>query len=99
MEMIIKTQQLSVSTKFAIGSFITGTFFFLFNLLLPNDTIFLLGFVFVLFAIFFNLIILGQLIYQLVINPSERQANFIRILIVLSNIPIAYFYLIITVNL
>lgn len=98
MDMIIKTEHLSFPTKVAIGCFLIGTFLFSFNQLFPNDIVVFLGFYFVVFAIPFNTTILLYLLIQLLLKPMERQANLIRILIVLSNIPIALFYFTITVN-
>lgn len=88
--------QISFTTLFAFGSFVIGTIFFLLFLIFPSDIMLVFGFLYVFGAVFFNLIILINLLYQLVTIREERENTFIKILIVLSNIPISiiYFYLV-----
>ncbi|WP_395060393.1 hypothetical protein [Flavobacterium sp.] len=90
--------QIPFTTLFAFGSFAFGTIFFISYMKFQNENILLFGFLYVLAAIFFNLIILINLISQLLTIRGERANTFIKILIVLSNIPIALTYLIILNN-
>lgn len=86
------------STQLAIGSFAFGTLLFLLHLGLPNeDGIFILGFFYVLFAALINGIVFVNLLFHFTINPQKREIIVIKMMILLSNIPIAlmYFYLII----
>jgi hypothetical protein len=91
--------QIPFTTLFAFGSFAIGTTFFLSYMKFQTENILVFGFLYVLAAVFFNLIILINLINQLLTIRGERANTFIRILIVISNIPIALIYLIIIDNL
>ena len=71
----------------AIFSFIIGTILLLCFYFFDNDNIFLIGYLYILFAIIVNLIIL----IFLVINNSKGK-NLKTIGLILLNIPIAYFY-------
>lgn len=90
--------QIPFTILFAFGSFVFGTIFFLSYLIFPNEILLMFGFIYVLAAILFNLLILINLISQLLTILEERANTFIRILIVLSNIPIALTYFIILNN-
>lgn len=94
-----QSNQISFPTLFAIGSFLIGTALFLFYLTFPNDDLLVIGFFYVAAAILFNLIILIHLSYQLIAVPTERTENTIRILILTSNIPIAWMYFNLVINL
>ena len=91
--------QIPFTTLFAFGSFVIGTIFFLSCLIFPSEILLMFGFIYVFGAFCFNLLILINLLYQLVTIRGERLNTFIKILIVLSNIPIALIYLIIIDNL
>ena len=80
------------STKLAIGSLIIGTLLFLSYELFPNHSLIMAGLIYVLIAILLNTIILFHLLYELVVLPNKEE-TLIRVLIVISNIPIACFYL------
>lgn len=98
METIQDFRHFSFSTRLAVLSFAFGTLIFGLYFVLPeNDGILVLGLCYVIFAVFFNSAVLLNLLYQLLTLPSEREEIIIKILIVLSNIPIAilYIYLII----
>jgi hypothetical protein len=91
--------QIPFTTLFAFGSFVIGTIFFLSYMKFQTENILVFGFLYVLAAVFFNLIILINLISQLLTIRGERLNTFIKILIILSNIPIAVAYFIIIGNL
>jgi hypothetical protein len=91
--------QISFSTLFALGSFIIGTLFFLLYIYFHHGMILFFGFFYVLAAVFFNLIILVNLVNQLLTIQEEPVNTLMNIVIVLSNIPIAIIYLIIVSNL
>lgn len=84
------------STYLAIGSFLIGTLILLLYLFSPDDNILLiLGFFYVIFAVIFNGLVFLNLLHQFCIYPNERETLAIKMLIMLSNIPIAiaYFYI------
>lgn len=82
------------STYFALTCFGIGTILLLFHLAFPHEVqILILGFLYVVIALISNLIVLLSLCYQWHIKPHDREIIVIRILILLSNIPIALLYL------
>ncbi|TGD58939.1 hypothetical protein [Flavobacterium humi] len=89
---------ISFSTLFALGTFLIGTMLFLYYILFPSQMVLVMGFLYVVAAFFFNLIILMHLISRLIFAPFERTENTIRILILLSNIPIAFLYFDLIIN-
>ena len=91
--------QIPFTTLFAFGSFVFGTIFFLSYLIFPSEILLMFGFIYVFGAFCFNLLILINLFHQLVTIRGVRLNTFIKILIVLSNIPIAVAYFIIIGNL
>lgn len=84
--------QISFSTLFAICCFIIGTILLIAYRTTHNDILLVIGFFYVIAAVFFNAIILLNLLYQLATIPRERTESAIRILILLSNIPVAILY-------
>jgi hypothetical protein len=89
------------STYLALVSFSIGTVLLVLHLVFPREEgIFILGFFYVLFAILINSLSLLNLCYRFITEPENRETNAIRILILLSNIPIAllYFYIVIHNN-
>lgn len=81
------------STELAVGCFTIGTLFFiLFLTLTDNSFILLIGFVFIILATPLNIIMLTHLLYHFYIRPYERKYIGTKILILLSNIPIALLY-------
>lgn len=81
------------STELAIGCFTIGTILFLLFLMLKdNSTILIFGFLFVVFAIFLNALVLLHLLHSYFILPNQREYIGCKILILLSNIPIALLY-------
>ncbi|MES2411408.1 MAG: hypothetical protein V4535_08200 [Bacteroidota bacterium] len=98
--MIIQTESTpgKFSTFLALTSFGIGTLFLILHLLFENAYIIFCGYLFVLAAILVNIITLLYLLYLLIFSPFDRETILIRILILLSNIPIALLYLNIVLN-
>ena len=92
MHYLQKLNQISFPTIFAISCFILGTILFIFYMVFPDDNLLLIGVMYVAAAVVLNLVILISLVYQLITIPFERTAIVVRILILLSNIPIAIMY-------
>jgi hypothetical protein len=87
------------STKLAFVSFAIGTLLVALQKMLPfNIEIIVMGFIYLLFAIFVNAIMLFNLLYHFIIFPKQREYTAIQILILLVNIPIAYLYILIVFN-
>ncbi len=92
--MITYTSTGKFSTYLAGVSFVIGSLLLAIHLAFPqNIDILILGFYYVLFAFLFNFTMLLSLFGQLITIPLERENILIRILILLSNIPIALLYL------
>lgn len=83
-----------LSTYLALASFVIGTAILLIYLRYPGEDLILInGFLYVMAAILVNGIALIYLMYHYAKNPDLREVLTIRILILLSNIPIAFLYL------
>lgn len=81
------------TTKLMLFSLITGTLLFILHQLFPNvEEIFVIGFFYVIGITIINLFALLHLLFEMV-NTKQMEIYFIRILILLSNIPIALFYM------
>ncbi|RTY89102.1 hypothetical protein [Flavobacterium sp. GT3R68] len=81
------------STELAIGSFIIGTVFFILHQVYPNaDSVFMMGFMYVATAILLNAIMLIHLVYHFLLCPNQSEYIAIKMMILLSNIPIAAMY-------
>ena len=95
----MRTYNLHFSTSLALISFIIGTLLFGCHFLDNyNDRLMIFGLFYLIFAIIINLIVFFYLIMQLVVDIENQEQNFIRILILLSNIPIALLYIHIIFN-
>lgn len=82
-----------------MASFGIGTAFLLLHLVFPKSVyILIVGYFYVVSAVLVNGISLLYLIYQFAIHRFNRETTAIRILILLSNIPIALLYLNIVLN-
>lgn len=81
------------STELALGCFAIGTLFFILFLTL-QDTSFVLitGFIFIVTAVLLNAMMLCHLVYHFFILPQQRKYIGLKIVILLSNIPIALLY-------
>lgn len=87
------------STYIAIASFAIGTLLLLTHLAFPKSPyILIVGYCYVFLAILINIITLLYLLYLLVIHWRVREIITIRILILISNIPVALLYLNIVLN-
>lgn len=81
------------STYLALGCFSIGTSLFLFYLIYPMGLLLIIGYLFVIAAFYTNLAVLFYLCYLLIVYWHDRQTIVIRMLILVSNIPIALLYL------
>lgn len=93
----MELNKISFSTLFALGSFCIGTLLFLMFQITKSESLLLIGLGYVLLAIFFNSILLLYLFYEFVFK-SKKEETAIKILILVSNIPIAYLYFTLTIN-
>lgn len=94
-----KQSTTSFSTYLAIVSFSFGTLLLLFHLVCPRVLLILIiGLYYVVFAVLINFLALLVLCYQFLAKPQERETVAIRILILLSNIPIALLYFFIVIR-
>lgn len=81
------------STELALGCFTIGTLFFsLFLTLEDTSFIFIIGFIFIVMAVPINVIMFGHLIHNYLILPQHRKYIAVKLLILLSNIPVAFLY-------
>lgn len=97
MEIFFKKQKLSFSTAIAMGSFSIGTILFASYMILTNDMILIIGLFYFYGAVFVNLLVSLNLLYRL-LTQTNKEDTLIKLLILLSNIPIAYFYFMIVAN-
>ncbi|REG99779.1 hypothetical protein [Flavobacterium aquicola] len=81
------------ATELAIGCFTIGTLFFILFLTLQDTSfILIIGFIFIVLASILNIIMLTNLLYHFYIQPQQRKYIGTKILMLLSNIPIAFLY-------
>ena len=81
------------STELAIGCLSIGTIIFILYLTQTDSSYFLLmGFIFIILATPLNIIMLTHLLYHFFIMPQQRKYIGLKIMILLSNIPIALTY-------
>ncbi|WP_264563840.1 hypothetical protein [Flavobacterium sp. N3904] len=81
------------STELAVGCFTIGTFFFILFLTLQDTSfVFIINCIFIIMALPLNAIMLGHLLHHFYILPQQRKNIGIKIIILLSNIPIAFLY-------
>lgn len=81
------------STQLAIGSFLIGTLLLVLHLLNPTGELFAIGFFYLAFATLFNLIVLFKLWFLYFTQKNHREYYTIKILILLTNIPVVFVYL------
>ncbi|MBS7253367.1 hypothetical protein [Flavobacterium branchiicola] len=87
------------STELAVGSFIISTVLMLLYILSnESPTVLVIGWPFALGAIIVNTIMLVHLTDRFIHLPQQRKVIGIKILILLSNIPIAFFYYLIAMK-
>jgi len=88
------------TTELAIASFAIGTIILaLHQLFSSNVQIMIFGFFYVIFAGIINGIVFLNLAYHFIMLPNQREEIAIKALILLSNIPIAIFYVYLVINL
>jgi hypothetical protein len=81
------------AAELAVGCFTIGTLFFILFLTLQDTSfLFIIGFIFMVMTVFLNAIMLYHLLYHFCILPQQRKYIGQKILILLSNIPIAFLY-------
>jgi hypothetical protein len=84
---------LPFSTKLMLICLAIGSLLLLLHFILPKENIIIIiGYIYVVTAIIVNTITLIYLLIQLAFNWQEAEIRIIRILILLSNLPIAAFY-------
>lgn len=84
------------STELAFGCFTIGTLLFLLNLsLTDNSSTLLVAFFFIVIATPINLIMLLHLLHHFYILPNQRKYIGIKIVMLVSNFPIAVLYLLV----
>ena len=86
------------STQFAIVSFVVGTLFLIIDLINPSDEVLFLGYLYVIIAFFLNFIMLLNLVYLFISQNNHRAYYAVKILIILSNIPITAWYIYVVFN-
>jgi len=87
------------STQLAIGSFLIGTLLLILFLTTTKSEIIGIGIIYVITAIVVNLVMLFELIYLFITQKNHQEYYTIKILILLTNIPIAFVYFKIVVEL
>jgi hypothetical protein len=80
------------STQLALGSFSIGTILLIIHLIFPYGNLLGIGFCYLIFAIVINLIMFFRLIYLFITQKNHQDYFAVKILILLSNIPIAFVY-------
>ena len=99
METIRNLKNLSFTTQMALLSFAIGSILFGLYFVIPkNVDLLILGFFYLISAVFLNGIAFLNLFIQFLTNPFEREELAIKMLILLSNIPIAFLYYLIIMN-
>lgn len=81
------------STQLAIGSFIIGTLLLIIHLINPSGELFAAGFIYLALATIINLLVLLNLWFLYLTQKNHREYYTIKILILLTNIPIVFVYL------
>lgn len=81
------------STQLAIGSFCIGTLLLILHLINPSGKLFTAGFIYLALATIINLLVLLNLWFLYLTQKNHREYYTIKILILLTNIPIVFVYL------
>lgn len=90
-----KILKLPFPIQIAILSFLIGTLLFISYFIFPKwDNIIFIGILYVLAAIFFNIIVIINLFINFITEPSQRKSIALQTLIVVANIPISLIYFI-----
>ena len=94
----MKTLYQRFSFKIALFFFSIGTLLFITYFITNSDVILFLGFYYTVVAVFVNLIIELGLFFKLIKEKNNRKENFMDMLLIACNIPIAYLYFIIVMT-
>lgn len=86
------------TTYLALGSFGVGSLLFLAFMLYPNPTLIYIGICYVLCALLVNTVAFISLIIELLLHWENREQIAIKMLIMLTNLPIAFLYFNIIIN-
>jgi len=81
------------STQIAIGSFLIGTLLLIAHLFRPSKELFIVGFFYFACALLVNLAILTKLYYLYITQKNHQEYFTIKIVILLSNLPVVVVYL------
>ncbi len=92
----MKTLYKRFSFKITLFFFSIGTLLFITYFI--TDEVIFLGYLYTIVAIFINFLIELGLFIKLIIEKDNRKENFMDMLLIASNIPIAYLYFMIVIN-
>jgi O-antigen/teichoic acid export membrane protein len=81
------------STQLAIVSFVIGTILFLINNAFHFPDLLFIGLLYIGIAFILNTITFFYLIYFIIIEREQKEYFFLKIMILLANIPVVYLYL------
>lgn len=81
------------STQLALGSFSFGTVLLFAHLIKPNGELVFVGFLYTFMAVIVNFIVLLKLFFLFLTQKNHQEYFAVKILILLSNIPIAFVYI------
>jgi len=88
-----KILKLPFSIQIAILSFLIGTLLFISYFIFPKwDNIIFIGILYVIAALFINIIVVINLFINFITEPFQRKNIAIQTAIVLVNVPIAFAY-------
>ncbi|WJS92975.1 hypothetical protein NYQ10_12845 [Flavobacterium johnsoniae] len=100
MKTIHKPFEEKQSIELAIGTFIISTLLFLLYIISKeNSIVFVIAWPFALFSIIVNLIMFVHLAERFLHLPLQRKDIAVKIIILVSNIPITFFYYLIVMKL
>ncbi|MBB4802981.1 hypothetical protein HNP37_003056 [Flavobacterium nitrogenifigens] len=99
MKTIQKNFEEKQSIELAIGTFIISTILFMLYIISnENSTVLVIAWPFALFSIIVNVIMFFHLIEKFIYLPFQRKNIGFKIVILLSNIPITFFYYLIVMK-
>ena len=99
MDELKQFKNLYPTTQLMLISWLLGSILLVIHLVLPkNEFVIITGYFYVVLSFLLNLLAAIILIIKLFLNLKEYEMYVIRLLILLANIPIATFYLFITLR-
>lgn len=99
MDELKQFKKLYPTTQLMLISWLLGSILLVIHLVLPkNEFVIITGYFYVVLSFLVNLLAAIILIIKLFLNLKEYEMYVIRLLILLANIPIATFYLFITLR-